>query len=123
MGARIRKDDHVEVISGDHKGKRGKVLRMIKDKDRVVIEGVNMVLRHVRRSRQHPQGGRIQKEAPVHLSNVLPIDPTTNKATRVRFKTELDAKGKVVSKQRVALSGAVISEVTRSGDDSTGGGK
>jgi len=120
MAARVRKDDIVEVIAGDHKGARGKVLRVIPDKQRVVVEGVNMVVRHVRRSRQHPQGGRINKEAPLHLSNVLPVDPKTNKGTRVRFALQMGAAGRVKSKRRVGLSGAAISDVTRAG---RGGGK
>ena len=63
MAARVRKDDIVEVISGDNKGAQGKVLKIYNDKNRVLVEGVNVVYRHVRRSRQHPQGGRIRREA------------------------------------------------------------
>jgi large subunit ribosomal protein L24 len=113
MAARVRKDDIVEVIAGDHRGARGKVLRVLPDKQRVVVEGVNMVYRHVRRSRQNPQGGRIQKEAPIHLSNVMPVNPKTDRGTRVRFQVERDARGRVVSKQRVARDGTVLSDVTR----------
>lgn len=113
MAARIRKDDIVEVISGNHKGARGKVLRVLGEEQRVVIEGVNMVWRHLRRSRQNPQGGRIQKEAPLHVSNVMPVNPATNRPTRVRFRVERDAAGHVVSKQRVGTDGTVLSEVTR----------
>ncbi|MFH1745808.1 MAG: 50S ribosomal protein L24 [Planctomycetota bacterium] len=113
MAARVRKDDIVEVINGDHKGARGKVLKIDPTKQRVVVEGVNMVYRHVRRSRKHPQGGRIQKEAAIHLSNVMPVDPKTGRGTRVRFTVSRDADGKVVSKQRVSMAGTVLSEVTR----------
>ncbi len=113
MAARVRKDDIVEVIAGDHKGAHGKVLKVFRDKQRVLVEGVNMVYRHVARSRRHPQGGRIRKEAPIHLSNVQPVDPKTGKGTRVRFKVERDAEGRIVSKQRVSVSGTVLSEVTR----------
>lgn len=113
MAARIRKDDRVIVISGAHKGATGKVLRVLNDKDRVVVEGVNMVYRHLRRSRQNPQGGRVQREAPIHISNVQPVDPKTGKGTRVRFPVERDAAGKIVSKQRVSTGGTVISAVTR----------
>jgi large subunit ribosomal protein L24 len=112
MAARIKKDDTVEVISGVHRGARGKVLRVIPDRDRIVIEGVNLVYRHVRRSRKYPQGGRIQKEAPIHISNVMPVDPRTGRPTRVRFKV-VEENGKVVSKQRVSVAGNVIREVTR----------
>lgn len=112
MAARIRKDDIVMVVSGDAKGSRGKVLRVIPEKDRVVIEGVNMVYRHVRKNRKYPQGGRIQKEAPIHISNVMPIDPKTGRPTRVRFEVKRDEAGRIVSKSRVSVSGAVLSEVT-----------
>lgn len=115
MAARIRKDDIVEVISGDHKGARGKVLRVLRDRDRVLVEGVNMVYRHVRRDRRNPQGGRVQKEAPIHISNVMPLDPKTDRPTRVRFEVDRDASGHVLAKHRVAAgrkgSGAKLSDI------------
>ena len=114
MGWRIRKDDIVEVISGDHKGERGKVLRVDPKRDLVVVEGVNMVYRHVRPSRRNPQGGRIRKEAPLHVSNVLPYDTKAGRASRVRFEVERDANGKVISKRRVAIrSGTTLNVVSR----------
>ena len=113
MAARVRKDDVVEVIAGEHRGAHGKVLRIDPARERVVVEGVNMVHRHVRRSRKHPQGGRIQKEAPIHLSNVLPVDPKTGRGTRVRFEVKRDSDGKLISKQRLSVGGTVLSEVTR----------
>lgn len=122
MAARIRKDDIVMVIAGDHKGTRGKVLRVLPDKDRVVIEGVNMVWRHVRKSRKHPQGGRVQKEAPIHASNVMPIDPRSGKPTRVRFQIERDRDGKVIAKRRVSTAGTVLSEL-RGGRPQPAGGQ
>jgi large subunit ribosomal protein L24 len=112
MAARVRKDDVVEVISGEHRGARGKILRVDPDKDRVVVEGVNMVYRHVRKSRKYPQGGRIQKEAPIHASNVMPVDPKTGRGTRVRYQVQRDTRGKVSSKQRLSIGGTVLSEVT-----------
>ena len=115
MAARIRKDDVVVVISGDHKGARGKVLRVIPEKQRVLVEGVNMVYRHVRKSQRNPQGGRIQKEAPLHVSNVMPIDPKTDRPVRVRFEVVKDAAGKLTGKRRVCAggraSGAVLSDI------------
>lgn len=114
MAARVRKDDIVEVIAGDNKGTHGKVLRVMTDKHRVLVEGVNIVYRHVRRSRRNPQGGRIRQEAPIHISNVQPVDPKTGKGTRVRFKVQRDASGKMVAKQRVSRAETVLSEVTRS---------
>ena len=122
MPSRIRKDDIVEVISGDHKGAQGKVLRVYPDKQRVLVEGVNMVYKHVRKSRQHPQGGRIRREAPLHVSKLQPVDPKTGRGCRVRFKTVRDTAGKVVSKQRVSLSGTVLSEVTRAKAKRSSGG-
>jgi large subunit ribosomal protein L24 len=113
MAARIRKDDMVQVIAGDAKGARGKVLRVIPDRQRVVVEGVNMIYRHVRKTRKNPQGGRVQKEAPIHISNVMPIDPKTGHPTRVRFELRRDAAGKLASKHRVGASGADLGEVTR----------
>jgi large subunit ribosomal protein L24 len=114
MAARIRKDDTVIVIAGDQKGSRGKVLRVLNDQQRVLVEGVNMVYRHVRKSRQNPQGGRIQKEAPIHLSNVMPVDPKTDRPVRVRYPSKVGADGTPL-KQRVSAgrhaSGAVLSDV------------
>jgi large subunit ribosomal protein L24 len=116
MAARIRKDDMVVVISGDHKGAKGKVLRVIPEKQRVLVEGVNMVYRHVRKSQRNPQGGRIRKEAPLHWSNVMPLDPKSDRGVRVRFEAVEDAAGKV-TKRRICVgrhgSGAVLSDITR----------
>lgn len=123
MAARIKKDDIVEVIAGDHKGQRGKVLRLLPDKDRIVIEGVNMIYRHVRKSQQAPQGGRVQKEGSIHISNVMPIDPKTDKPTRVRFELQTDGHGHVSSKRRVSVKGALLSEVTRSSSGAATGAK
>jgi len=82
----VRRDDTVEVIAGDDKGARGRVLRVDPEKGCAIIEGVNRVYRHLRRSRKNPQGGRLEIEAPVRLSNLLPICPKCNKASRVGFR-------------------------------------
>jgi len=73
----IRKDDVVEVIAGDDKGTRGKVLKVLREKGQVVVEGVNRVYRHLRPSKRNPQGGRLSKEMPVDASNVQLVDPAT----------------------------------------------
>ena len=86
MARHIKAGDQVMVITGSDKGKTGRVLRIITDKNRVVVEGINRVWKHVRPSQRNPQGGRIQKDAAIHISNVQPIDPTTGKGTRVRFQ-------------------------------------
>lgn len=111
MAARIRKNDRVEVISGDHRGEQGRVLRVDPGKQTVVIEGVNLVYRHLKQSRKTPQGGRIRKEAPIHASNVMLVDPKTSRGSRVRFKVERDANGKIVSKKRMTQGGTVLEDV------------
>ena len=97
MPARIRKDDIVYVRSGDDKGRTGKVLRFVGD-DRVVIEGVNVVWKHLKPTQQAPKGGRIRKEAPVHVSKVQPVDPKTGKGTRVKYKIENGEKRRIAAK-------------------------
>jgi large subunit ribosomal protein L24 len=113
MPRHVRKGDIVEVIAGDHRGATGKVLRVDPKRQRVVVEGVNMIYRHVRPSRRNPQGGRLQKEAPIHISNVLPLDSKTNHGARVRFEESRDANGKVLSKRRVTVHGTVLGDVKR----------
>jgi large subunit ribosomal protein L24 len=115
MAAKIRKNDRVEVITGDHKGEQGKVLRVDPVKGRVIIEGVNMVYRHLRPSRTNPQGGRISKEASIAISNVLPVDPKTGHGSRVHFEMERDAKGRVVNKRRVTRGGTVLEDQKKAG--------
>ncbi|MCP4593799.1 MAG: 50S ribosomal protein L24 [bacterium] len=115
MAYHVKRNDTVEVISGDHKGARGKVLRVDRDRGRVVVEGVNMVYRHVRPTRRNPQGGRVQKEAPIHLSNVLPVDSKQGRGARVRFETELDNAGKIVCKRRVTVAGTLLDTLSRAG--------
>ena len=102
MANRIKKGDTVMVIAGSDKGKTGKVIRIIEEKDRVVVEGINRVWKHVRASQRQPQGGRIQKDAAIHASNVMPVDPATGKGTRIRIEVR---EGK---KQRVAKSGTSL---------------
>lgn len=113
MPSHVRKDDIVEVIAGDHKGATGKVLRVDPKRQRVVVEGVNMIYRHVRPSRRNPQGGRLQKEAPIHLSNVLPLDSKTNHGARVRFELVKDPRGKAIGKRRVTVHGTVLGDVVK----------
>ncbi|UCF68413.1 MAG: 50S ribosomal protein L24 [Acidobacteriota bacterium] len=92
---RIRKGDQVEVISGKDRGKRGKVLRLFRGSQRAIVEGVNLVKKHAKQNpRMGVQGGIIEQEAPVHLSNLLPIDPQTNQPTRVGYKFLTRADGK-----------------------------
>jgi large subunit ribosomal protein L24 len=113
MACHVKRDDLVEVIVGDHRGQRGKVLKVLPKKGLVLVQGVNMVYRHVRPSRRNPQGGRLQKEAPMHLSNVLPVDEKAGRGTRVRFEVVRGADGHVESKHRVSARGNRLSELTR----------
>jgi large subunit ribosomal protein L24 len=109
MPARIKKDDVVFVRSGDDKGRTGKVLRVIADKDQVVVEGVNVVWKHLKPTQQSPKGGRIRKEAPIHISKVQPVDPKTGKGTRVKFSTANGEKRRVAVKSGSDLG--VVSKV------------
>ena len=90
MPARIRRDDEVVVISGKDRGKTGKVLRVDPKKQRVYVEGLNIIKRHQRPLPQAPQreAGVIEREGPIHISNVMLIDPKTKKPTRVGVRTE-----------------------------------
>jgi len=82
----IRVDDVVEVITGDDKGTRGKVLRVDHEAGKVVVEGVNRVYKHVKRSQRNPQGGRLSMEMPVHISNVQLVCETSGKSTRTGIR-------------------------------------
>jgi large subunit ribosomal protein L24 len=96
MGRHIRSGDNVVVIAGRDKGKTGKVLRILTAKERVVVEGVNRVWKHVRPSQRNPQGGRIQKDAPIHISNVMPLDPGAgSRGTRIRTEVRDGQKHRI----------------------------
>lgn len=89
---KIKNGDKVVVIAGDHKGSEGKVLRVYPDKNKAIVEGVNLVSKHQKPSATNPQGGISKKEAPIHISNLGLIDPKSKKATRVGFKMEGNKK-------------------------------
>lgn len=97
MATRIKNGDVVMVIAGSNKGKTGRVLRM-SGEHRVIVEGVNRVWKHVRPSQRYPQGGRIQKDAAIHISNVMPVNPSTGKGSRVRFEIRDGVKHRVTVK-------------------------
>ncbi|MBS5527699.1 MAG: 50S ribosomal protein L24 [Prevotella sp.] len=84
----IRKNDTVIVLAGEDKGKKGKVLKVLVEKQRAIVEGVNMVSKNTKPSAKNPQGGIIKQEAPIHISNLSLIDPKSGKATRVSIKKE-----------------------------------
>jgi large subunit ribosomal protein L24 len=106
MAMHVKKDDMVQIISGDSKGATGKVLRVLPGENKVVIQGHNLAKKHVRPSRRNPSGGRINIEQPIHISNVLPVSSRTSKGTRVRYEI-----GKDGSKRRVAKDGSKISDI------------
>jgi len=97
----VRKYDTVMVVSGNSLGKQGKVLKLFPGKSRLIIEGVNIVKRHSRASQKNPQGGVVQKEAPIHLSNVMVVCPKCGKATRVGHTPVKDATSGKQKKMRV----------------------
>jgi len=88
---KIKSGDTVKVIAGDHKGTEGKVLKVFVDKNKAIVEGVNMVKKHTKPSAQNPQGGIVEKEAPMHISN-LSLLTSKGETTRVGFKMEGDKK-------------------------------
>jgi large subunit ribosomal protein L24 len=108
MALHVKKGDVVELITGDHKGATGKVLRVIPEKNSVVVQGHNTAKKHVRPSRKNPQGGRINVEQPIHISNVLPVNPKSSQGTRVRYPRAADG-----SKKRVAVDGTELGTVKK----------
>jgi large subunit ribosomal protein L24 len=108
MALHIKKGDMVEIIAGDHKGATGKVLRVIPEKNKVVVQGHNIAKKHVRPSRKNPRGGRIDVEQPIHISNVLPLSPKNSRGSRVHYQMNADG-----SKKRFAADGSEISAVKR----------
>jgi len=103
---RIKKGDTVEVIAGKDKGKRGKVLRCIPSEDRVIVEGVNIVTKHLKPRGPENPGGIQEAEAPIHISNVMYFDTKTNKRSRISYK--IDGNGNKV--RVIQASGATISD-------------
>lgn len=80
---RVKKNDQVLVLAGNYKGKQGKVLKVYPKDNRLIVEGVNFIKRHTRPSQQNPQGGIVEKEAPIHISNVMVVCPKCNTASRM----------------------------------------
>lgn len=99
----VKKGDKVMVISGKDKGKTGVILASFPKKDRVLVEGVNIVKKHSKPSQANPQGGIISQEAPIHVSNVMPIDPKTGEPTRVGYQVFDGKKVRVAKKSGEVL--------------------
>ena len=79
----IKKGDTVQVITGEDVGKKGRVLEIIRKTDRAIVEGVNIIKKHTKPNTEHPNGGIVEKEAPIHISNLMLVDPKTGAATRI----------------------------------------
>ena len=94
----VKKDDTVKVISGESKGEEGKVLEVYPSKNKALIEGVNMVKRHTKPNAAHPNGGIVDQEAAIHISNLMLVDPKTGEATRIGRK-DVDGKMQRYSKK------------------------
>ncbi len=92
---RVKKGDTVVVIAGKDKGKKGTVVKVMPKANRVLVEGVNMITKHQKPTAVNPQGGIVNKEASIHISNVMPLDPETGKGTRVRYEVKEGKKVRV----------------------------
>jgi large subunit ribosomal protein L24 len=100
---KIKTGDVVRVIAGDHKGSEGKVLRVDREKNKAIVEGVNMVSKHTKPSAKSPQGGIMKKEAAIQISNISLIDPKTKDTTRVGIRVEGDKKVRFSKKSNQVL--------------------
>ncbi|MCG1035683.1 50S ribosomal protein L24 [Polaribacter sargassicola] len=95
---KLKSGDTVKVIAGDHKGSEGKILQIIKDKDRVLVEGVNLISKHTKPSAQNPQGGIVKKEASLHISNLMLVEDGV--AVRVGYQVDGDTKTRISKKTK-----------------------
>jgi len=100
---KIKSGDSVIVTAGDHKGTEGKVLRVFLDKNKAIVDGVNMVSKHEKPSASNPQGGIVKKEAPIHISNLSLLDPKSGEATRVGYRMEDGKKVRFAKKSNQVL--------------------
>jgi large subunit ribosomal protein L24 len=105
MAAKIKKGDSVIVLAGKDKGRKGQVTKVFPTEGRVIVGGVNVVQRHTRPSQTNPQGGIVNKEAPIHVSNVACVDPKSGEATRVGFRMDGDKKVRFAKKSGEVING------------------
>src|SRR5215208_4705239 len=103
----IRANDVVQVVAGDDRGKRGKVMRVFRKEGRLLVEGINRTKKHVKPNRRNPQGGQLSKELPIDASNAMLIDPSTNKPTRVGVRVLADGSKERYAKKSGAAMGTV----------------
>ena len=100
---KIKSGDTVRVIAGDHKGSEGKVLSVLREKNKAIVEGVNMVSKHTKPSAKNPQGGIVKKEAPIHISNIALVDLKTKETTRTGVRKEGDKNVRFSKKSNQVL--------------------
>jgi len=100
---KIKSGDTVRVIAGDHKGAQGKVVTVDREKNKAIVEGVNMVSKHTKPSAKNPQGGIVKKEAPIHISNIALVDNKTKETTKVGYRMEGDKKVRFSKKSNQVL--------------------
>ncbi|KRN32328.1 50S ribosomal protein L24 [Weissella halotolerans] len=100
----VKTGDKVVVIAGKDKGKKGEVIKTLASQDRVVVEGVNMMKKHQKANNQYPQGGIIEQPAPIHVSNVQLLDPSTDEPTKVGYKVEDGKKVRFAKKSGKTLA-------------------
>lgn len=106
---KIKKNDMVMIITGNDRGKTGKILKVFPKTDKVIIEGINMRKRHTKPTQKNPQGGILEKEAPIHASNIMMLDPKSNEPTRLGAQIILDEKTGKKKRARVSkVSGEMI---------------
>lgn len=105
---KIRKNDMVMVISGNYSGKTGKVLKVFPKESKIIIEGINMRKRHTKPTQRSPQGGILEKEAPINVSNVMILDPKSNEPTRIGARIILDDK---TGKKKIARISMISGEM------------
>lgn len=99
----VKKGDKVKVITGKDRGKQGSILEAYPNKERVLVEGINMIKKHAKPSQDNPQGGILNQEAAVHVSNVMPIDPKSGEPTRVGYEQRDGKKVRIAKKSGEAL--------------------
>ncbi len=105
---KLRKNDKVKVISGNNRGKEGKILKIYRSTDKVIVEGVNIIKRHTKPNQKNPQGGISQREAPIQVSNVMLIDPKAGEPTRLGVQVIEEGEGKKKRMRYGKKSGEII---------------
>jgi len=119
----IRLGDYVQVMAGDDRQTRGKVIRVLRKVDKIVVEGVNKTKKHVKPSQRNPKGGQIEMELPINVSNVMLICPQTNKPTRIGYRKMADGSKERYAKKSGASMGVVAPPLSKKRAALTAGGK